>query len=209
MNEYYFDLNDVNEYFNGYRNPFYRLVISRCPECKRDIIKIDEYIKNGLPVWEHYSVKPSSECKLFPEYIPEAIRNDYEEACAILHLSPKASATLSRRCLQGMIRDFWRVKKSRLVDEIDDLKDIIPAAQWNAISALRSLGNIGAHMEKDTNTIIDIDDGEAEKLIKLIELLIQQWYINRHEQEQLYADIVAINDEKQEERKCANKQLVQ
>ena len=34
--------------------------------------------------------------------IPQ-LMDDYEEACAIVNLSPKASATLSRRCLQGMI----------------------------------------------------------------------------------------------------------
>ncbi len=42
----------------------------------------------------------------YPDYIPEQIRRDYEEASSILELSPKAAATLLRRCLQGMIRDF-------------------------------------------------------------------------------------------------------
>ncbi len=45
--------------------------------------------------------------KNYPSYIPSPIMDDYREACAIADLSPKASATLSRRCLQGMIRDFW------------------------------------------------------------------------------------------------------
>ena len=56
-------------------------------------------------------------------------------------------------------------------------------------------------MEKDIDLIIEIDAGEAEKLIKLIELLLDQWYINRHEQEQLYDDILNINEIKQTERK--------
>jgi hypothetical protein len=46
-----------------------------------------------------------------PDYIPEQIKDDYYEACSILNLSPKASATLARRCLQGMIRDFWGITK--------------------------------------------------------------------------------------------------
>ncbi|MCB1884663.1 MAG: DUF4145 domain-containing protein [Geminicoccaceae bacterium] len=29
-------------------------------------------------------------------------------------MSPKASATLSRRCLQSMIRDFWTISKDTL-----------------------------------------------------------------------------------------------
>lgn len=56
-------------------------------------------------------------------------------------------------------------------------------------------------MKKDINLIVDIDSGEAEKLIKLIEHLLEQWYINRHEQEQLYADIIGIDEIKQIERK--------
>lgn len=137
----------------------------------------------------------------FPDYVPLPIRQDYTEACAIVSLSPKASATLSRRCLQGMIRDFWGISKPRLVDEINSLKDKIPAQQWRVIDGLRRIGNIGAHMENDINTIVDIDPDEANKLIKLIELLIEQWYINRHNQEQLYSDIINIDETKHKQRK--------
>ena len=56
-------------------------------------------------------------------------------------------------------------------------------------------------MEKDINLIVDIDPNEAQKLIKLIEHLLEQWYINRHEQERLYADIIGIDKSKQSERK--------
>ena len=66
---------------------------------------------------------------------------------------------------------------------------------------MRRLGNIGAHMEKDINLIVDIDPCEAQKLIKLIEHLLEQWYINRHEQELLYSDIIEIDKTKQNDRK--------
>lgn len=36
-------------------------------------------------------------------------------------------------------------------------------------------------MEKDVNLIIDIDPGEARLLIELIESLIKEWYIDKHE----------------------------
>ena len=74
--------------------------------------------------------------------------------------------------------------------------DKVTPAQWKAIDSLRSLGNIGAHMEKDVNEIIEIDDGEAEKLIKLIELLMEKWYIARHDEEELLSEIVEIKNEK-------------
>lgn len=134
-------------------------------------------------------IEPQHVFLRFPDYIPAAIRSDYEEACQILDLSPKAAATLLRRCLQGMIRDFWGIAKGRLVDEVTDLKSRVPADQWKAIDGLRQLGNIGAHMEKDVNLIIDIEKDEAQNLLRLVEMLMIQWYINRHNQEALYNEI--------------------
>ena len=61
---------------------------------------------------------PESEAKVLPDYIPQPIQKDYYEACRIRDLSPKASATLARRCLQGMIRDFYGISKTTLFDEI-------------------------------------------------------------------------------------------
>lgn len=146
-------------------------------------------------------IRPISSAKQYPSYIPEAIRKDYEEACAIVHLSPKASATLSRRCLQGMIRDFWNIKAANLYQEINELQGKIPNDLWNSIDALRQLGNIGAHMEKDTDIIVDIDPEEAQTLIQLIELLMKEWYIARNNRESLFSSILTTNNEKQALRK--------
>ncbi|HEV6682302.1 TPA: DUF4145 domain-containing protein [Streptococcus pneumoniae] len=147
---------------------------------------------------------PISLAKAYPDYIPQTIRSDYEEAHAILNLSPKASATLSRRCLQGMIRDFWGISKARLVDEIDALKDLVDPSTKKVLDALRKLGNIGAHPEKDINLIVDIEPNEAHKLLKFIELLMQKWYIERHDNEQLLQDILDLDKDKQDQRKPKN-----
>lgn len=176
-----------------------QLVFFRCPQCGNYTVfatGIGKLVKDVNMI-----IKPNSLAKQFPEYIPEAILNDYKEACAIVNLSPKASATLSRRCLQGMIRDFFDIKESNLARAIEKLEGKIPAPQWRVIDGIRRIGNIGAHMEKDINLIVDIEPGEAQKLIKLIEHLLEQWYINRHDQEQLYADIIDIDESKQAERK--------
>jgi len=171
----------------------------KCPHCSEYTIfatgKGDAVEDVCMPI------RPQSKAKQYPAYIPQPIREDYEEACAVLHLSPKASATLARRCLQGMIRDFWGIAKATLYAEITELKGEIPADLWAVIDSLRQLGNIGAHMEKETNLIVEIDPDEAEKLIRLIELLMKEWYINREERRQLFGDILEINAEKQAMRK--------
>lgn len=82
---------------------------------------------------------PQLESKQFPNYIPGPIIQDYNEACAISDLSPKASATLARRCIQGIIRDYFNVTKSRLVDEIDAIKEEIDPLTWAPLDSLRTI----------------------------------------------------------------------
>jgi hypothetical protein len=134
---------------------------------------------------------PAAAMKPIPEYVPEAIRNDYAEACLIGAASPKASATLARRCLQGMIRDFWNAKPGRLFDEIESIKVSVDAQTWAAIDAVRQIGNIGAHMEKDINVIVDVDPEEADLLIGLIETLIEEWYVGRHDRQERMTKVIA------------------
>lgn len=162
------------------------------PSCKEYTfdVKIHDY---GLPegasggkyaprdLRHSWQLVPAAQMKILPDYVPAPIVADYKEACLISDLSPKASATLSRRCLQGMIRDFWNVNKGRLVDEIEAIKDNLDELAWSAIDGLRKMGNIGAHMEKDINVIVDVDPNEAKLLIGLIETLIDDWYVVRHE----------------------------
>jgi len=134
--------------------------------------------KGQIQLWR---LLPESEAKVLPDYIPEPIKEDYYEACRIRDLSPKASATLARRCLQGMIRDFYGIAKSTLFDEIKQLEDKVESDVWDSINAVREVGNIGAHMKKDINVIVDVEPEEAQLLIGLIEQLIDEWYVTREE----------------------------
>lgn len=51
-------------------------------------------------------------------------------------------------------------------------------------------------MEKDINLIIDVEPEEAQLLIGLIEMLIKDWYIVKHEREQHLAQIISTAVEK-------------
>lgn len=171
----------------------------KCPECNKVSVKISG---EGTQYPQNYSswFYPSSSAKQYPDYVPLPIRTDYEEACKILNLSPKSSATLSRRCIQGMIRDVHKIQETTLYKEIDAIKELIDSTTYKALHSLRQLGNIGAHMEKDINTIVDIEPDEAEKLLKLVEYLIEVWYISPHNREELFNEINNINDDKQVQR---------
>lgn len=183
-----------SEYTSNSTTPSINVRIYSCPSCQNDTL-IAEGV-NGYCENRYVNIYPDIICVRFPDYVPEAIRTDFEEAHRILSLSPKASATLARRCLQGMIRDFWGISKYTLSDEITALKGNVTEAQWKAIDGLRKVGNIGAHMEQDVNLIIDVEPEEAAKLLKLIELLIEKWYVARHDEETLLADIYEMSKEK-------------
>ena len=199
-------LTSANRSFNFYNEkitntasgPYLSVSITKCPNCEKETVSargINGYIDNlVVPIY------PRAIYRQFPEYVPTAIRSDYAEASTIVDSSPKAAATLARRCLQGMIHDFWNIHEKNLNAEITQLKGKIPAAQWKAIDAIRSIGNIGAHMEHDVNLIIDVDPDESRKLILLIEHLIEKWYINRHEEEALYEEIASIGKAKSDAR---------
>ncbi len=172
-------INDKYGYYSG----SIQVIVCPNPECQKQTISAEihsstSYHEDGEQLF-FWNLLPESEAKPYPDYIPEQLRNDYAEACLIKRKSPKASATLSRRCLQGMIRDFWGITRSRLVDEIDELQSRVDATCWDAIDSVRQVGNIGAHMEKDVNLIIDVDSEEAGLLIWLIETLFEEWYITR------------------------------
>jgi hypothetical protein len=178
-------------------------VVCPSPKCKKYTLSVTLHkYRYERPSWktgdiiQQWDLIPASNAKVFPDYVPIVIRNDYAEACAIKKLSPKASATLSRRCLQGMIRDFWGISKARLIDEIEAIKDKVDPLTWQAIDAVRSVGNIGAHMEKDINIIVDVDPDEAAQLIGLIEILMKDWYITRYEREERLKSVTALAQQK-------------
>lgn len=197
---------DVHYFENGSKDGKLSIItwVYVCPNMKCKEYTIFAYLSpwkrdgNGDKEINHdkvlirWNLRPQSSAKPFPDYIPVQIRTDYEEACSIRDLSPKASATLARRCLQGMIRDFWGISKGRLVDELSELESRVDTLTWNAIDGLRRIGNIGAHMEKDINIITDVEPEEASMLISLIENLLKDWYVTRHDKEERYKVIAGL-----------------
>jgi len=104
-----------------------------------------------------------------------------------------------------MIRDFCGISRPTLFKEIEALTKALedgsaPAGVTTetvqAIDYVRSIGNIGAHMEKDINVIVPVDQGEAQALIELTELLFEEWYVARQERADKLARVKQIADQK-------------
>jgi hypothetical protein len=119
---------------------------------------------------------PQADMKILSDRVPEPVAAAYREACRIAALSPRASATIARRCLREMIRDRWGVGGTHLPDAITLIQSKVSPASWDAIQHLQERGNIGAHMAAGTDLIVDVDPQEARLLIQLVETLVDDWY---------------------------------
>ena len=169
--------------------------LRRCPhpECKSNVLSVSvrRAAYTEFRGTSHIDVNNSAEGLLgrhqflprtaqpLSAEVPDGVKEDYQEAYLIRELSPKASATLARRALQGMVRDFWGFSKYTLAQELEAIKDKCDADLYQALMDVKSIGNIGAHPDRDISLIIEIEPGEAVQLLDLIHLLDQEWYVAR------------------------------
>jgi hypothetical protein len=114
-----------------------------------------------------------------PPEVPDPFAQDYREACLVLVDSPKASAALSRRCLQALLRENAGVQPSDLSREIDAAMPALPAYLADAIDAVRNVGNFAAHPVKSRSTgeVVDVEEGEAEWLLDVLEGLFSFFFV--------------------------------
>ena len=136
-----------------------------------------------------WNLLPGPEGRRLPAVVPEVIATEFAQASRILEISEPAAATLARRCLQALIRDFWNVKKGFLSDELNAIRGQIDPEVWEAIDTVRRTGNIGKHFEKGANLVVDVDPNEPAVLLRLIEYLVEEWYVARHRRQQRLAAI--------------------
>src|SRR5262249_50085891 len=120
--------------------------------------------------------------------VPERYAGDFLEAASVLPFSAKASAALSRRVLQDTLRDGLSISHQTLAREIDAfiaLKDV-PSYLREAVDAVRNVGNFAAHPLKDTNTgeILEVEAGEAEWLLDVIDALFDFVFVQPKRLEQ-------------------------
>lgn len=116
-----------------------------------------------------------------PPAVFDPYASDYKEACLTLSDSPKASAALSRQCLQSILRDKAGVKHSNLDSEITEVlkSKQLPSYLAEGIDAVRVIGNFAAHPIKSTRTgeIVDVEPGEAEWNLDVVEGLFDFYFV--------------------------------
>lgn len=106
---------------------------------------------------------------------------DYKEACLVLPDSAKASAALSRTCLQNILREKAGVKPSDLSTEIQEVLDSgkLPSHIAEDLDAIRNIGNFSSHpiKSKSSGEIVKVEAGEAEWNLDVLEELFDFYFV--------------------------------
>lgn len=160
-----------------------------CPACKRYIIHLlratsvgagpgahAQGVKLRIMGYPRGSSRPNP-----PTEVPEGFAQDYKEAALVLADSPKASAALSRRCMQHVLREKAGVKPGTLAHEIDEVlaMGILTSAVAGALDAAREIGNFAAHPTKSEHTgeVVDVEPGEAEWNLDVLDGLFDVFFV--------------------------------
>ena len=129
-----------------------------------------------------WTLIPRSEERAQPDYIPAKARMAYNQACVTLKVSPRASAALSRSCLQIMIRDFWSLTPAHqktLESELNRITPKLTPETLASIDAVRKFGQIDSYLQEDVDLMVNASELEARLLIALVEVLFEDWYVDR------------------------------
>lgn len=104
---------------------------------------------------------------------------DFREAVAVFPKSKKASAALSRRCLQYVLIHKGGAKSRDLADQIEEVLGSVPSALAQDIDAIRNVGNFATHplKSKRSGEIVEGEEGEAEWLLDVLEELFEYYYV--------------------------------
>lgn len=167
-------INDAEGSFNVFH--------TTCPACKRLQLAYNRaqpiQALSGARVFLY--PRAISREPVHPE-VPSKFANDYVEACNVLDISPKASAALSRRIMQHVLRECAGVKALNLDQEIEQVLEghMVPSHIADSLDAVRTVGNFAAHPIKSTSSgeVVDVEPGEAEWNLDTVEALFDFYFV--------------------------------
>jgi len=154
-------------------------IIGSCVHCEKTVFVQSEYVYDKGEM-EIISIYPQKLPPVIPQEIDTAYHDDYRQAMLICELSPKASAALSRRILQMVLHKEYQINDTNLYEALKKFKQKIDIPSYIKINidAVRHIGNMAVHpIENSVGTIIDIDTGDADWLLLILEDLFEFTFI--------------------------------
>ncbi|MDD9999371.1 MAG: DUF4145 domain-containing protein [Rhodospirillaceae bacterium] len=154
-----------------------------CPMCGRLVMRSWNFQDHGDLGYQNYVYiyPPSAGGRLASWFVPREYSEDYTEAVAVLAVSAKASAALSRRCLQNILRQVAKVKHGTLYTEIQEAinSGALPPHVSEVLDTFRKLGNTAAHPIRNENTgeIVPVDPEEASWCLDVLDMLFDLYFV--------------------------------
>ena len=181
----------------------YNIVSGFCPDCNKLIIRLQHGTGYYSDTYRDYLMEiDGNELLIYPKfpvskkislYVPKKYADLYLEASQVNNISPRASATLSRYILQSILHEELDIEKRNLEQEIAELEHnpSIPSTIIAMLQVFRKIANFGAHPKKSTNSkeIIEVESGEAEVMLELIDELFDYVFIKPKQQEEFLKNI--------------------
>ena len=159
-------------------------------ECKESVV-IFSIVDSADRTLKRY-VYPEPRQDNFELSIPEPLARNYKEALAQVAIDPKASARLAHQCIQGMLRDFWNVTPGGgLHKELAQIKDKIDGDTLACLESIYFADNVG--MCLDNGFEAKVDGNAAELMLRMVEMLGREWYLQRDQKRSRRAEIVALS----------------
>lgn len=164
-------------------NHRYQLQKMQCPECRNDLVRFWIVLGNtndGVDR-EGFLIPLVKKQKPLSDLVPKKYADLYIESSIVLPYSPRASAALSRTCLQGLLREYGKVTHGRLFDEIKQIinADSLPSRLAELLDVIRTIGNDATHPNKyqTTGEIIPVEKKEAEWGLEILNELFDHYII--------------------------------
>lgn len=168
--------------------------IAICNGCGRDyklwLMEPSGVNGNCMSGWREIWISPKPESvdssgeiiQYIPAEYPQISQN-YREARALLEISSRASAALTRIALEAVIADKLNIREDNL---FADIKKIIEDGRIpgyvldeDDLHAVREVGNISVHIfkNKKTRALIDVSYEDAELALNILEDLLDHCFV--------------------------------
>ena len=175
-----------------------------CPECNRLIVEMHgsqrasraasrQFPFTPIILDQRFLVYPQGTTRPLPPEVTDDFADDFKEACLVFPFSPKASAALSRRCLQHLLREKAKASQHKLHDQIEAVikSAVLPTHLVELLHPVREYGNMAAHPMKSGSTgeIVDVEPGEADWLLDVLEALFDFYLVAPEKTKQRRAEL--------------------
>lgn len=161
-----------------------------CPACNRTFITHEDqhttpgpepgtavsHSENQYVLLPRVSSRPPT-----PPEVPPDLASLYNEAALILTDSPRASAALSRRAMQQVLRDEAHAPAGTPYSEIEWVlaNASLPSYVTDSLHELRQIANYANHPIKSTSIgdYLEVEPGEAEWTLDTLDALFDHYFV--------------------------------